>query len=77
MPPDQYKFQMATQDFQSAQQTPRRKTGQAVKPAPLWVSCNLYVSDWLEKSTSLLNTGETPERKVRPQGLLTQNYPCS
>jgi hypothetical protein len=30
MPPDQDKFQMAAQDFQSARQTPRRKTGQNV-----------------------------------------------
>ena len=52
MPPEQYKFQMATQDFQSARQTLRRKTGQAVEPVPRWVSCNLYISGWLEKSTS-------------------------
>ena len=33
MPSDQYKFQMAAQDFQSARQALRLKTGQAVKPA--------------------------------------------
>jgi hypothetical protein len=36
-----------------------------------------FVYICLEKSTSFFNTGEKLERKVRPQGHFTQNYPCS
>jgi ABC-type lipoprotein release transport system permease subunit len=56
MPPDQYRFQKPTQDFQSARQTLKRNTGQAGQQGGAPPSVAVYTPIWLPLFALIFST---------------------